>query len=688
MKNIRWTRVDKDSNFLKQELSKLSEASFLRIMYLWEIRIEDDAADKTPKISLENKDEIIELLLDKMTSIFYIKGVLEKLSSIQSIIYMHILASKTEYMTLGDIARKMSMPTMNVEIELGVLKRYFLVFQRKNRERLTNNADRYYYYPEIAVSIKNSLTHGKDRDIRIKFADVLLGQPLQNPWRSALGLSGDEEELVFDRKLLDKASEEVKIQKIIDALSSVERELINTCFFRGGFLEINQAREILRFHKQDWVPICRKLNDIGFLVDYYYLDKRFFRVLILTEELFEFLSQHPIPTTSKEGVRRKRVSQISNNFDFLLNIKKLVVYISRKGINLSKSGKIKQVDLRDSEESLVHVDTDLFTEKSQIYQVELLLPILRNLNIVRIKNDYIVLRNDYEKILKADYMELLSGLLKVIFERQQRHVYVEDVFEAIDLPFPEKELWDECIEYIQKKKVVLHKVVLAHIIRTKLLQGSELSIQELRLALMKIRKSYTSVFFYLHLFGLISVNYPERFVQISELGAKYLENKDWSKRDNKGCLIINSDLSLVVIPEKISVMSLLIVKAFCEFKSFDNIYIFQITRTSFQNGIAVLGDAKGFMDVLRKNSKSSLSQSLLFSTREWSKSLPVISIVDECVLVQTQERQHMELLLGQIANKAILQEEISPKTIMIHVDRIPEVIQQAEKLNLIVKLVR
>ena len=66
----------------------------------------------------------------------------------------------------------------------------------------------------------------------------------------------------------------------------------------------------------------------------------------------------------------------------------------------------------------------------------------------------------------------------------------------------------------------------------------------------------------------------------------------------------------------------------------------------------------------------------------------LVTITDECVLVQTQDPMHMDLLLGQITGKRFVTQKIGPTSILIEQDKIGETIQLAEKLNLIVRLVR
>jgi hypothetical protein len=65
-----------------------------------------------------------------------------------------------------------------------------------------------------------------------------------------------------------------------------------------------------------------------------------------------------------------------------------------------------------------------------------------------------------------------------------------------------------------------------------------------------------------------------------------------------------------------------------------------------------------------------------------------VTITDECVLVQTQDASHMDLLLGQISGRKFVTQKISPTSILIESDKIAETIQISEKLNLIVRLIR
>ncbi|MCX8000406.1 MAG: helicase, partial [Leptospiraceae bacterium] len=81
-----------------------------------------------------------------------------------------------------------------------------------------------------------------------------------------------------------------------------------------------------------------------------------------------------------------------------------------------------------------------------------------------------------------------------------------------------------------------------------------------------------------------------------------------------------------------------------------------------------------------------LAQNLLFNLDDWTKNLPIVNITEDCVLVRTRDSQTMELLTGPIKGKKIIIEEISPNAILIDKNKVQEVIQIAEKLNIIVNL--
>ena len=187
---------------------------------------------------------------------------------------------------------------------------------------------------------------------------------------------------------------------------------------------------------------------------------------------------------------------------------------------------------------------------------------------------------------------------------------------------------------------------------------------------------------------MIRAHYPDRWIEISSLGEHFFKHKPLKEDDEKGGIIINPDLSIIAIPEKLSLHGLYLLKAFCEVKSFENVYNFQLTRESFQEGILLKAKKEEFLDFLKKTSRNDLPQNLSYSVEEWTNNFPLVTITDECVVLQTEDPNHMDLLLGQIGAKKVVLQQISPTTILIDPDRIYEVVEQVERLNLIVKLVR
>ena len=665
-----------EENVLQIELEKLDIAGLKRVAQVWNIT----GIGKDKKTIINN-------IIDGMKDEFYLKGVLEKLSATQVTIYASILKSKSSIPTLGEISRKISLPPVNTEMELGVLKRYFLVFQRKNRERLTNNLDKYHFYPESGAIVRMD-GNEKGQKFKVPLAKTLQGNlPLNEFWASTLGMKKSELAKPPAKYFANIHSDE-NIAALLEHISETERALVAECFAQGGLLEIGRAKDFVAGRKGKWEDIVQKLHSLGLLVDDYYIDEKFIRLLILPPEIFTYLQTSPILPPQKRGTKRRQEKKTVNELDFYLNIKKMIVYISRKGLNLAKSGKIKQVDLRETENQLLRPDIGLFIEKSEIYQIELLLPVMRLLDIVRVKRDDVVLRNDFEEILTTEPMELMDQVIKVMGEARARRIRYDDVFEPMYVPLYKKEIFDQCVNYILKSKQVLFFVVIASIVRENLILSKNFRIKNFQQELNELSKEITSAMFYLQLLGLMVVEYPDRRVELSELGMNYLKGQALTRKDTPGGVIINPDLSLIAIPEHLSLSGLYILKSFLELKNFDNIYQFQLTRDSFQEGLLLKNSVEEFVELLRTVSKNELSQNLLFSIEDWSRSLPLVTITDECVVVQTQDSNHMELLLGQINGKKIVVEEIGPTTILIESGKVYETIAYAEKLNLIVKLVR
>jgi hypothetical protein len=357
-------------------------------------------------------------------------------------------------------------------------------------------------------------------------------------------------------------------------------------------------------------------------------------------------------------------------------------------LNLAKSGKIKQTDLRETENRLLRPDISLFLEKSQIYQIELLLPVMRLLDIVRTKRDDVVLRNDFDTVLQSDPLKLMKQVIAEARKSRERVTRYEEVFESIYVPFFLPEVFDETVKRIGEMGRCLYTTVMAIMIREHVVLNRDFRIQTFPDRLNDYRKELTSALFFLQLFGLIRVHYPDRWIEISATGEHIFKNKPLKEDDEKGGVIINPDLSIIAIPEKLSLHGLYLLKAFCEVKSFENVYNFQLTRESYQDGILLKAKKEEFLDFLKRTSRNELPQNLTYSIEEWTNNFPLVTITDECVVLQTEDPNHMDLLLGQIGAKKIVLQQISPTTILIDPDRIYEVVEQAERLNLIVKLVR
>lgn len=656
-----------EENPLLSELLKLDGNAFKRLLNVWNIK----------KIPKDRKGQIKQLIC-AMEDEFYVKGILEKLSSIQVQIYLEIINSPDKVLTLGEIAKKFSLPPNSTEMELGVLKRYFLVYQKKNRERLTNTLDRYYAYPESANVIQYQ-TNQNGEKFRQTVSEIFSKRKKENKYISPIWQSYDK---------LTKEDIENNLKKIFSKLSEVEEEVFLAAFNQGGILEFQTAREIIERQKGKWEDIIIQLNESLILIDDYYFDEKFIRILIIPEDVFEYVVQNPIIPSTPKGVKKslERVSQ--NELNFFINLKKLIAYILKRGLTLSKSGKIRQTDLRDTENIFLPVDMELFKEKSQIFQVELLLPIMRILNIVRIKKDDIVLRNQWEEYLNLSPLEIHKRVLKAIEEVEDKFTNYEEVFEPIYVPFYKKKVFQNVIKVLTKQERNIYYVIIALMIRENLVLDKNFSIKEFPELYSNYLKEIISVLFYLQIFGYLKVEYPDRWISFSDLGLFFLKKKTLRKDNEKGAISVNPDLTIIAFPEKLSLDGLYLLKVFCEFKSFENIYTFQLTRESFLTAILMKEDVDKFVEFLRESNISELPQNLLFSIEDWKVNVPLITITDECVVVKTKEPSHMELLLGQMINKESLIEQISPTTIIIEPDSIPEIIEIAEKLNLLVKLIR
>ena len=366
----------------------------------------------------------------------------------------------------------------------------------------------------------------------------------------------------------------------------------------------------------------------------------------------------------------------------------MISFISRKGLSLAKSGKIKQADNKRTEQDLLKPDIDIFPEKGQVYQIELILPILKMLNLVDIKGENIVLTGAIDEFQRKDIFELMNLVIHEVNEVRSKRFNPPEVFSAIEVPFYDKPILDKCVQIILNMGKVNTSVIFSNVVRENLVLSPGFKIKNFESDLLDLRKEIISAIFYLHLFGLLEVEYPSRFLVLSDLGKYYFQSKAIPKHTEKGGITINSDFSIIAFPEKCSLHGIHLLKVFTELKDYDRVFTFALTKDSFQNGILLGYDPNLFIQFLRESSKAELAQNLMFLFDDWSKNLPIVVVTEDCVLLKTYDPHVMELLLGQIKGKKIVMEEISPEAILIDKTKIQDVIQISEKLNLIIKLIR
>jgi hypothetical protein len=197
-----------------------------------------------------------------------------------------------------------------------------------------------------------------------------------------------------------------------------------------------------------------------------------------------------------------------------------------------------------------------------------------------------------------------------------------------------------------------------------------------------------SAMIYMYLMGLLCVEYPKRFVYISKLGRHFFHNEPLETESDQGAIILNADGSLVAIPEKMSLHDLHLLKSFADLKEFDNVYNFQLTKESVQNGIMLGNTIENFKALLIRTTRSGIPQALDFNLTEWSRDLPIVVIEESIVLLETSDPKLTEALLGQIRGKKIVKKEISDTALVIFKSKVQEVMEAAEKLEMIVKLIR
>ncbi|MDZ4726827.1 MAG: helicase [Leptospira sp.] len=660
---------------LYQELEKLDLNEIKKIATLWNIQ----------KLPGKDKKSTIHGLMEVFQSEFYLKGVLEKFSPLQVNIITSILKNKG-VMTLGEIARKVNIPPINIEMELNVLRKYYLVYQRKNRERLTNNLDKYHAYDEFVKLIKVDINQ-KGEKFKFSTERALhkaTYAEIPNEWKEAIGAKKQDSVENFLKVALSGES----IQAVLDSLGDFDRDVLHKIYTHGGVIEMETIRNYITVNRGKFEVCIPHLTSLYLIRDIYYVEDKFIRVVVIPKEILDHLQYSPILPPVKKGTRVRQEKISANGLDFYLNVKKLVSYISRKGLNLAKSGKIKQADHKRTETELLSPDIEIFPEKSQVYQIELILPILKLLGYVDIKGENVILTSETDEFLKKDIFEIMKIVIHEVNEARTRRLSPPEVFTAAEVPFYEKSILDKTVKLIMAHGKINVSVIFSHIVRDHLVFAPTFQIKTYEEDLADLRKEIISAIFYLQLFGLIEVEYPQRNLSLAELGKHYFNHDPLTTPTEKGGITINPDFSIIAFPDRVSLNGIHLLKAFCELKDYDRVYTFILTKDSFQLGILLGYEKDTFIQFLRESSKAELAQNLLFLLDDWGNNLPIVTITEDSVLLRTKDALVMELLLGQIKGKKFVLEEVSPTGIIIEKSKVMEVIAIAEKLNMIIRLNR
>ncbi|MDH4262617.1 MAG: helicase [Spirochaetia bacterium] len=656
---------------LQEELNKLEYDQLKRIAEIWDMQ-------KIPS----DKKSIIQSLLTISIDEYFLKGVLEKLTPLQVLIYSIIIESKS-ILTLGEISRKIKLLPINVEKELAVLKHLMLVYQRKNRERITSNLDKYYPFEEIRNVIKIDTNENGQKLLYSIEKEISSGaiDDFDPKYEKLIGKFD-----AISAKAAYAVSDEF-LEKIISELSDEEIFLLDEAFSNGGLIEINAARIVMQEKKLQQEKTLRRLHGLQVLIDTYYIDERFVRALIIPLELFQYLKVSPVfPKAS--GIKELQHRVISNEFDFILNIKKLLLFISNKGLTLAQSEKIKQADIKKSEESLIEMDLRLFPEKSQVHLIEIILPFLKLFNLVDLRGEDIILLESYEEFLQKDPLSTLHDLMETTAEAAEKRMVGNEVFLPMDVPFFKRDILQKCLDIIQAEKGIYVKVLVTTLIREWVVLTPEFKIRNFKNMYHESRSAIISSLFYLNIFGLLEVEYPKRFIRLSPLGMYFFFNEELSQNDTPGAIIVNPDATIVAMPDQLSINGLHLLKSFTILKDYDKVYNFQITKESLQEGLLLGNNINNFIEFLNFSSKNRVPQNVLFLINDWSEVLPIVNIEEGVVLLETGSSKLMESLLGQIKGKKIVKKELSDTALIIYKNKVQEVMEVAEKLEMIVKLIR
>lgn len=656
---------------LSEELDKLNVEQILRVADIWGLK--PKSKEKKSLTNLMNKTAVDE---------YFLKGVLEKLTPIQVQIYA-LMVSNRNVMTLGEISRKIKIQAINVEKELSVLKHLLLVVQRKNRERITSNLDKYIPIEEIK-KIVHVETNEKGEQFQIstkREIEKFTLQSLAPEFKRKLGSN------LNTRTAAARSIKPEVFKKILHSLKAGEQKLLDEAFNNGGIIDIGAARVVMDEQKLSPENTLRLLHNLHVLRDIYYIDERFVRVLVIPLELFEYLKVHPIfPLDS--GIKELNEKRLTNELDFVLNMKKLLLFISNKGLTLSQSEKIRQADMKRSEIALIETDIRLFPEKSQVHQIEILLPFLKLFDLVDLRNEDVILKEHYEEFLRSDPLETIKEVIAKAMEAAEKRMVGNEVFLPLDVPFLKQPVLEKCKTVIEEQGEIYLKVMVAEMIRESVVLSPEFRVKDFKTMYLEHRSELVSAIFYMHSFGLLEVDYPKRLIRFSELGKHYFFEKELSEENRPGAVIINPDGSMVAKPESLSLSGLHLLKSFSELKEFDRVYTFQLNKDSLQTGILLGNNVDRYVDFLKLVSKNRIPQNLTYLISEWSEALPIVTIEEGVVLLETSDAKLTQLLVGQIKGKKMIKKELSPTALIIHKNRVQEVMEITEKLEMIVKLIR
>ncbi len=656
---------------LTEELNKLEAEQLKRIAEIWGL----------PKIPVE-KRAIINTLHKAATDEYFLKGVLEKLTPLQVKIYSVIVASKT-VLTLGEISRKLHIQPINAEKELVVLKNLMLVYQMKNRERITNNLDKYYPFERIREIVCIDVNaRGEKFHISLK-RELEIGnlESYDPKYIESLGAGANRKTIAAAAIKSEHFAAQIK------SLSEGEQVLIDEAFSNGGIIEINAARIVLDEQKLKPETTLRKLHGHGLLRDIYFIDERYVRVIVLPIELFDYLKREPIFPKLK-GIKQAQQRTVNNELDFVLNLKKLLLFISNRGLTLSQSEKLKQADMKRSESGLVEMDMNLFPEKSQVHKIEIILPFLKLFDLVDMKGENVVLRDSYEEFLSRDPLGLITELVDMTAMAAEKRMVGNEVFLPIEIPFYHRTVLEKCVEIVKKNEGIYTKVLISDLIREWVILSPGFSVRNFKNLFIEHKSNILSALFYMHLFGMLMVEYPHRLIRLSELGKHYFFQRELKTEDLQGAIIINADASIVAMPEKLSLAGLHLLKSFATLKDFDRVYTFQITKESLQEGLLLGNNIDQIQDFLAHVSKNRIPQNLSYLISEWSETLPIVTIEEDVVLLETNDARLAELLVGQLKGKKVIKKELSDTAMIIYKSKISDVMEVAEKHEMIVKLIR